>query len=290
MAHRERSQLWRTQNFLRHSADAARLVDDARLTSDDLVVEIGAGTGNITEQLAMRCRHVIAIEKDDALCRVLRQRLSGRTNVVIRCTDLSECPLPSRTYKVFSNPPFDVTAEIMMKLTRATLPPEDSFLVMQKEAAGRFSGQPKETLAALLLKPWFAPAVVHEFIPQDFAPAPGVDVVMFRLRKRGPPLVEERSGRLYRDFVTACFTAWQPTVDRALDRVLGRAVARALVDHVDLHLCVRPSELAFLGWLTLFRAFAQLPGGLTSRVAGAHAHERRQQERLHKSHRTRPIA
>ncbi|MDP9265717.1 MAG: rRNA adenine N(6)-methyltransferase family protein [Chloroflexota bacterium] len=290
MAQRKRSHLWRTQNFLRHSADAERLIERAGLTLDDLVVEIGAGAGNLTELLAVRCRRVVAIEKDEALCRALRHRLSSRTNVVIRCGNFRQFRLPRTPYKVFSNPPFDVTAEIVTTLTRATLPPKDAFLVMQKEAADRFMGRPKETLAALLLKPWFAPAVFHGFIPHDFAPAPGVDVVMFRLRKRGPPLIEEDLGRLYRDFVTACFTAWQPTVDRALARVLGQVATRALLAHVDIHLGVRPSELALAGWLSLFRAFAQLPASLTSRVAGANAHQRRQQRRLRKCHRTRRSA
>ena len=70
---------------------------------------------------------------------------------------------------------------IVTKLTSAARPPEDSYLIMQREDAERFAGRPRESLYALLLKPWFEPSILHTFRRTDFVPAPQVEAVMLRL-------------------------------------------------------------------------------------------------------------
>jgi 23S rRNA (adenine-N6)-dimethyltransferase len=289
MAPRSLSSLWRTQNFLRQPSVVDLLLDRSGIGPDDDVYDIGAGAGILTDRLAERCRRVFAVEKDPRLCAVLHARFAGRANVEVRCADALDLALPRRPYKVFASLPFDATAAILSRLLSAPVPPDDAFLVVQKEAAERFSGAPVETLVALLLKPWFAPTIEHHFRRADFAPAPGVDVVLLRLRKRGPPLLVDADGQLYRDFVSACFTAWQPTVGAALGRVLGRRPAAGVVAIAGVDAGARPTATSFPAWLRLFRAFLTA-GGPAARqaVAGAEARLRRQQAGLRKRHRTRP--
>ena len=288
MARHTRSTHWHTQNFLRDPALARALVDLAGLTAADLVYEIGAGTGTITAALADRCRAVIANEIDGPLCDALRLRFAPRRNVRIRCGDFLAEPLPHEPYKLFANPPFDITSAIIAKLAGAVRPPEDAFLVVQREAAARHRGVPDETLVGLLLKPFFAPSQVHRFERSDFVPAPSVEVVLLRLRKRGPPLVGPDDAQAYRDLVVSAFTAWRPTIGAALARPLGPRAARRLLDAADLDPAFRPAEVPFDAWLRLFAAFTRMPLALRSRVAGAEAHLRRQQAHLKKEHRSRP--
>ena len=282
MARRTRPAQWHTQNFLRDPALARVLVAQARLTRSDLVYEIGAGTGAITAALADRCRAVVANEIDGPLCDALRLRFAQRRNVRVRCGDFLAEPLPAEPYKVFANPPFDITSAIIAKLVGADRPPEDAFLVVQREAAARYCGVPEETLVGLLLKPFFAPSVVHRFRRHDFAPTPSVEVVMLRLRKRGPPLVAPEDAQAYRDLVVSGFTAWRPTISAALARSLGpRAVGR-LLDAADLDPALRPAQVPFDEWLRLFAAFTRMPDALRIRVAGADARLRRRQSHLQK--------
>ena len=287
MTARDRSTLWRSQNFLRRSDLVERLLDRSGIGPADVVYDLGAGTGALTEGLAARCRRVVAVEADPRLCALLRRRFADRPNVEVRCADVLDLPLPRRPYKVFANPPFDATAAIVTRLVGAPAPPLDTFLAVQWEAAERFLGVPTETLYALLLKPWFAPSVEHRFSRRDFEPAPGVDVVLLRLRKRGPPLVAAADARLYRDFVTACFTAWRPTLGDALARVVGPRLARAALRRAGVDPAPRPSATPFAAWLRLFSAFAALADGTARRaVDGAELGLRRQQARLRKRHRT----
>lgn len=284
-----RSDLTITQNFLRSPKLVSQLLRDSSIGPEDLVVEIGSGTGIITERLATSCRQVLAIEKDPALARGLRQRLARYENVALFETDILAFPMPISPYKVFSSIPFNVTAAIIGQLTSRASAPEDAFLIVQSEAAARFLGQPKESLAALLIKPWFEPTIVHRFRRHDFIPAPRVDVVMLRLRKRGPPLVAAHQTRQYRDFVTAVCTSWQPTIHASLAMIGGRPLARDLARQTKLDLNQPPMMLSFVAWLALFDAYAathrQRHG--EDRMIGAEQRLRDQQRQLKKDHRTR---
>jgi 23S rRNA (adenine-N6)-dimethyltransferase len=287
MASQGDSTLWRSQNFLLRATGLARLIERSGLDREDVVYEIGAGTGILTELLAVRVARVIAIEKDEALCQRLLQRFGRRPNVSVRCADFLEHRLPNAAYKVFANPPFDITAAIVSKLTSAAVPPNDAFLAVQREAAERYLGRPRVTLVSLVIFPFFETTIIHRFTREDFVPAPGVDVVMLRLRKRGPPLLAYSQRQLYRDFVSACFMAWRPTTGAALRRQLGASVASRLLTDVGLDPQERPSDVPLATWLELFARFARLPRDIHARVAGAGDRLSRQQRRLQKKHRTR---
>ena len=287
MARQTRSPKWHTQNFLRDPALARTLVDRAGLTDTDLVYEIGAGSGTITAALADRCQAVTANEIDGPLCDALRSRFADRPSVEVRCGDFLREPLPTEPYKVFANPPFDITSEIIAKLVGADRPPDDTFLFVQREAAARYRGLPNETLVGLLLRPFFVPSIVHRFQRDDFVPKPSVEVVMLRLRKRGPPLVMPEDAQPYRDLVVAGFTAWKPTIGAALARTFGPRAARRLLTAAGLDPALRPGQVPFEGWLRLHAQFARMPDALRSRVAGAEVRLRREQAHLRKEHRSR---
>jgi 23S rRNA (adenine-N6)-dimethyltransferase len=287
MAHQQRSTLWRTQNFLRSSVVLDPVLAGSGIQPRDLVLDIGAGTGTVTASLRAHGARVIAIEQDPRLCARLRDAFGADAQVTIECGDFLRARLPSTAYKVFASPPFDVTTAIVTKLTEAASAPEDAFLVVQLEAARRYIGHPSETLYALLLKPWFEPQLVHSFRRRDFTPAPAVDVVMLRLRKRGPPLIEPAQRQLYRDFVVAAFTAWRPSVRTALVRAIGSSSATRTLGHAGLTGSEKPSQVAFAGWLAIFEAFVAMTPDVTRRVLSAEERLRAQQRRLRKVHRTR---
>lgn len=284
---RRRNQLWRTQNFLANPQLAAKLVSLAQPGAHDVVYDLGAGSGALSAALARRSAHVIAIEHDPALVRRLRRRFHDVPNVVVRKGDILACHFPRSDYLVVANPPFDITADLVRKLTETGRPARDAYLVLQREAAQRFAGRPPTTLAAMLIAPWFSLRVLHEFRRRDFAPAPGVDAVFVRLHKRGPPLVVRGDEQLYRDFMTAAFSAWRPTIAAALAATLGRAAADRLLAHAAVDGQLRPSRLGVRGWLRLFREFRSAPLIIRQRVAGGEARAQRRRARVTKVHRTR---
>jgi 23S rRNA (adenine-N6)-dimethyltransferase len=243
--------------------------------------------GAITACLAARCRHVLAVEKDPVLADELRARFAHTPNVVLFASDFLSFPLPRSTYKVFANIPFNVTSAIVGKLTSGTSPPIDAYLGIQREAAHRFLGTPRETLVAVLLKPWFEPTVVHHFRPTDFVPAPGVEVVLLRLRRREAPLVAAADAALFGDLAAYAFTAWRPTVGEALALILPKRTVVDIERAAGVSLNRPPSAVPFEGWPALVAAFRAIAGQRVATVQGARAQLEQRQAGLVKIHRTR---
>ena len=125
--------------------------------------------------------NVIAIEKDARLFRSLRARFIGRTNVECHRGDAVTFRLPSGAFSVVSNVPYAATAAIVRRLLDAPGPPQEALLVLQREAAWKFAGVPRETLFSLQHKPWFDMRVVGG-VPRDaFVPRPRVASSLLRI-------------------------------------------------------------------------------------------------------------
>jgi 23S rRNA (adenine-N6)-dimethyltransferase len=277
--------LTNSQKFLRSRALVDRLIAASSIQPRDLVLDLGAGHGIITERLVQIGCRVIAVEKDPVLAARLRARF---TAVDVRRVDILELVLPSQPYTVFANIPFDTTTAIVQHLTRAACPPEDAYLVVQREAAERLVGAPRGTLVAASLAPWFEASVVHRFRRTDFAPMPRVEVVMLRLRKRGPPLVMPEHASLFRGFVVFLFTARQRSLANRLAQLLGRRRAAHLLRHLGLAPTSTPASLAPDEWLDLFSEFQTAANPRTQLlVSEAERRLRNQQRHLRKLHRTR---
>jgi 23S rRNA (adenine-N6)-dimethyltransferase len=277
-----------SQNFLRDPRLVAFLLDACGLNRGSTVYEIGPGTGIITEQLARRHQQVVAIEKDPQLAALLRRKFAETSNVTIHLGDFLDYRLPCTRYQVVANIPFNITSAIVAQLTAAACPPEVAHLVMQREAAETLMGWPHESLRTLYLKPWFEMDIVHRFRRTDFWPVPQVDVVMLRLRKRGPPLVRHLDRQGFRDFVAYVFTAWQPTVQQSLRHLITRKQLARLRGQVAFDMDVVPTSMTLEQWLDLYATFQLVASGRgRPAIVGCERRLALQQSRLQKSHRTR---
>jgi 23S rRNA (adenine-N6)-dimethyltransferase len=257
-SHGARSRPDLSQHFFRDPALVRNLVAGLPLKPFDLVVEIGAGDGIITEALAgLGCR-VIAIEKDLRLYLSLRRRFLGRTNVQCWHADFLTFRLPTVPYSVVSNVPFSVTAAVVRRLLGARPPPVDGFLVVQREAAEKFAGTPRETLFSLLNKPWFEISIMRLLRRDDFVPPPSVDCALIRFHRREQPIVTRASRRAYRGFVRAMFGRRGPNVYRALRGAFSARQVKRLSRELGFSAHSRPSDLSFDRWMALFRFYERV--------------------------------
>lgn len=280
MARDQRKRIINAQNFLIRPTLAHRIIEHAALEPGDFVLEIGSGRGILTRELAAVCRQVLTIEKDLTLADKLAREVRALGNVVLFAGDFLELPLPLTPYKVVANIPFNITTAIIAKLTDSPNPPEDATLVLQREAADRFLGQPRQTLIALLIQPWFDLSIAYRFRRADFVPPPEVDVVLLRFSKRGPPLIATEEAQGYRDFVTYGFTAWKPAIGIAYEGVSSRKQLNRIAEQSGVDLNLKPSEVSFEQWLRLYRAFTKVVSAEEQRaIAGAEERLRAQQAR-----------
>ncbi|BCX14635.1 MAG: ribosomal RNA small subunit methyltransferase A [Patescibacteria group bacterium] len=280
-------ELWQSQNFLRRPEFVASLVERTDITRDDLVIEIGPGKGIITQQLARRARRVIAVEIDKGLAGNLRASFQNSPNVEIVEADFLKWWLPREPYKVFSNIPFNMTADIVRRLTEDRNPPLVAYLIMQDKAAFRFMGRPKDSQTSILLKPWFEVEIVANIDRREFTPVPKINAVLAKFRKREQPLVKPEFCQWFRDFVVYGYNQWKPTILDAFREVFSPKQRNILERELRIR-GARPSDLTLEQWLKLFETFCvYVPSDKKEVVKGAEERLKRQQGSLKKRHRTR---
>jgi 16S rRNA (adenine1518-N6/adenine1519-N6)-dimethyltransferase len=121
------------------STPLERMVGHAELSRDDMVLEIGAGIGNLTLLLAARAGRVIAVERDRKLVKVLGERLKGHSNVELLRGDALRIELP-KFNKVVANLPHGIFSDITFRLLEQEF--ELTVLMYQREFAERLVAKP----------------------------------------------------------------------------------------------------------------------------------------------------
>jgi ribosomal RNA small subunit methyltransferase A len=257
METRQRKQISLAQNFLRNPKLVRRLVRMSKIGLSDTVYEIGPGNGIITAALASVARQVIAVEKDPELVRRLCERFRSVENVVIVEKDFLNYSFRDVDYKIFSNIPYNRTAQILRKILHERSNVCEAYLIMQKEAAKKFSGSPRETLCSILVKPFFEVQVLLQLKRTDFWPIPNVDSVLVSIKRRASPLINAHDVSPYRDFVRYSFERWKPNLRLALKNVFTYQQWKRLARDLDFPLNARPTELSVEQWVGLYRQFKQ---------------------------------
>lgn len=260
------------QHFLRRGALARSLVARTGLGPGDRVLEIGAGTGVLTEALAERGARIDALELDPELCGALRRRFAGSGAVRVRQADASTAPLPRDDYTVVGNLPFALTTALLRRLVEGEHPPRDVFAIVQREAALRYAGSPwaPESRTSLSWKPWWHIEILQDLRRTDFEPPPRVDSVLLWLGRRERGLVPAGERSLYRDFVASAFGRRGNTLSACCRSLLTSEQLKRGGRALRFSPGQRPSELAFEQWLGLYRIFAWHGGEPAhTRVRGA---------------------
>ena len=277
------------QNFLRSSRLARQLLAKTSISADDLVLDIGAGRGALTAPLSDRCRHVVAYEADPRVFRGLERRFRDSANVTLVQADFLTCGLPRGPYKVCANLPFNITADVVAKLTSGVDPPQDAYLVVQREAVKRFTVDRRKrfTLVACLLYPRWHTRVLAHIPATAFRPPPSVDAAQLHLRLRSKPMIAARHEALYRNLVTQGYVGGS-CLGAALRPLLTTRQLRRIASDLDLRLDQSPSHVRPEQWLALLRfVLAHRHQVNLAHIRRSHARLQNRQRRLHKSHRTR---
>jgi len=278
-----------SQNFLKDPALINKLLDKSSIGKKDIVYEVGPGKGVITQELAKRCLKVIGVEKDRKLYKRLKEIFFREHKIELKSGDFLEQKLPlEKRYKVFSNIPFNITTDIVRKLTCSPNPPEDCYLIIQKEAAQKYTGLPKETQFSLLLKPWFELKVLHYFQKIDFSPIPNVNVVLLQIKKREESLVKKIYTQPYRDFIVYGFNQRRPSLESSFKKIFTYKQFNKLSKNLKFNKLSKPRDLNFKQWISLFNYFLKgVENKKKSLIYGAEEQLKYQQSHLQKIHRTK---
>lgn len=282
------TKLSHSQNFLRDTGLVEKLVQKSSLTNKDVALEIGPGKGIITNILAKHSKNVVAVEADKNLYTELREKFASFSNVEIYYKNFLDFSLPKYEYKVFSNIPFNITADIIKKLLDNPNSPTDSYLIVQKEAAEKYGGFKSETLFSILHKPWFTFSKVYEFQRSDFSPRPAVDTVLFRIEKLEKPIIDNQNAEAFRDFVCFGFSSMKLNLKKGYKNIFGHVQFLRLATDFGFNPLVKPTDLNFEQWVGIFNYFLHNVEKFRQiKTTGAYEKLLAQQKSLQKIHRTR---
>ena len=250
---RRRSRRELGQNFLKDRRIARRIVAESGVGKDDLVVELGAGGGRLTCQLAKVAGLVVAVEYDPYWAQRLRERFADDGNVLVVHEDALKVELPEEPFTVVANVPFCNTTSILHRLLDdPTTPPECVYLVVQKQVALKHARRNPTTLKTLHWSPWYRFSAGLELPADAFHPKPQVAACLMVAAKRGPPLVQPCHRQLFLGLVRQAFKGRGNTVGTVLRPAFTRTQLRRLAKDNRFALDLPPSTLTVRQWARLF--------------------------------------
>ncbi|WP_407355965.1 16S rRNA (adenine(1518)-N(6)/adenine(1519)-N(6))-dimethyltransferase RsmA [Methanolobus sp. WCC5] len=192
------------QHFLIDERILDRIVSAADIRSDETILEIGAGIGNLTERLMEKAAHVFAIEKDPELVDVLKDRFKDNGKLTVIHADVLETDFPPFD-KVVSNLPYSISSQITFKLFRHHF--RLGILMYQYEFAERLvaTANSKDYSRLSVNAHYFADAAIIMKIPRSaFSPPPEVLSAVVEIKPR-PADFEVLDEKYFLDLVTAVF-------------------------------------------------------------------------------------
>lgn len=217
------------QNFLIDNNIVEKIVDSALVSEDDLVIEVGPGLGVMTEALAKKAGHVLAIEIDQKLIDPLSLITKNYNNISLINKDVlkvnidDEINMLSVKYgkiKVVANLPYYITTPVIMKFMEGSIPKLDSMVFMvQQEVADRMTAGPggKEYGALSIAVGYHSKAKKLFTVPPTcFIPRPGVDSCIIRLEIYKEPIIHVENQEYFFKVIKASFSQRRKTLANSL--------------------------------------------------------------------------
>lgn len=233
----------------------SQLVNCSNLNPSDTVVEIGPGRGIITQKLLDGDLRVIAIEKDRNLVSELRQKFSAYSNFTLINEDFLLWKLPQSPFKIFSNIPFSITAPIINKILKSPNKPSEMYLILQQEAAEKFSLSDNfNNQDSLLVAPFFDVEILGDIDRTAFTPKPQVNIVFTKFTLLSKPLIETQNYQQFRDFIIFGFNQWKPNIFEIYKKIFSYDQFKKINHQLKVN-SLKPTQLNLDQWLGLFSIY-----------------------------------
>jgi 23S rRNA (adenine-N6)-dimethyltransferase len=219
----------------------------------DLVLDLGAGEGVLTAELARRARHVHAIEIDPVLVAGLRSRFAATPNVEVVGDDALRIALPAEPFRVVANIPFSRTTAILRRLLDdPQVPIVRADLVVELDVAWKRARCSPSTALGAYWGAWWEFAILRRLDASAFAPLPGTDAGLLRITRRPEPLVAPADAAAYRALVTPAFERRAP-VRRTLRGTVSPLELKRLGRELGFAPDAPPWELDQHQWAGVYR-------------------------------------
>jgi len=248
------------QHFLTSPRTLRRIADAVEARPGETVVEIGAGLGALTEQLAERARRVVAVELDDALAGYLGERFAG-TNVEVVHGDALEldiAKLAGGPYAVAGNLPYRIAQPLLRRLLEARPAARRLVVMVQAEVAKSIVSKPGDaSLLGVSVQLYGEPKLLFRVPASAFYPPPKVQSAVVRVDVAPVPRAGVDDVEAFFHVARAGFSTRRKQLRNALANGLGLdgASAGALLAQAGVEPALRAQALAVEDWAAIARAW-----------------------------------
>ena len=247
------------QNFLINGEVIQDIIDYAKITKEDVVIEIGPGVGFVTEQLIKYAKKVIAIELDEEAIKELEKLNADNLEIIhndILKTDLSE--LCDESVKIVANIPYYITSPIIAHLlgeiddltNKNRCKIVDIILMVQEEVARRIVATEKSSgkqygLLTILAQFWAECEIIRVVGRKCFYPAPKVNSALVSLKVRKEPLLKLNDYSHFRKTIKAAFSQRRKTLKNCLtSQGFNKEKVEKAIKQLDLDENIRGEKLS----------------------------------------------
>ncbi|MDD5115817.1 MAG: 16S rRNA (adenine(1518)-N(6)/adenine(1519)-N(6))-dimethyltransferase RsmA [Candidatus Omnitrophica bacterium] len=245
------------QNFLADKNILSKMVSACAISGDDIVLEIGAGMGDLTQMLAQRAKEVYALEIDRRVFGALKQRLSAYPNCRLLEGDILKFDIArfarersyNRKIKVIGNIPYYISTPIIEHLIRYRTVIDTVFMTVQKEFARRVvasAGSKEYGSLSCFVRYYAEGRIIFEIKKGSFKPSPKVDSCFLSLKFREIPAVDVfGEGPLF-ELIRAAFNQRRKTLRNALKSYLDGALLENFLKDKGIDRNVRAERLTLV--------------------------------------------
>lgn len=257
------------QNFLVNPRILDKIVEAAEITKDDIILEIGPGTGNLTELLAEKvlqqgsgqAGRVIAVEKDHRLIDSLKKEMPNNVEIIeanILKLDITRVTLVLQgsplqlQYKIVGNIPYYITSHLLRTIFESWPQPKLIVFTVQKEVAQRIVAKPPDmSLLSLSIQFYSEPKIISYVSRGNFRPIPKVDSAILKLTTNDKRQTTDT--KKFFEIVRLGFSSKRKKLISNLAKKFDKIILEKAFNRLGLKETSRAEELSLDNWLDLVK-------------------------------------
>jgi dimethyladenosine transferase len=251
------------QNFLTSEEILKEIISKAKISKDDIILEIGPGIGTLTSKLLETGAEVISVEVDLELIRPLKERFFMYNNFTIISADILKIDIYSeivkileskgktlndKKIKVVANIPYYITTPIMFKLLESRNIVSEIYIMVQKEVAERICAKigTKESSSITYMVSYYTEYLWDIYVDKTkFIPSPKVDSKVIALKFRERPYPEVKNEELYFEIIRSAFLHRRKTFLNSISasNKIDKKIISNIMEELGIDLRIRAEKI-----------------------------------------------
>lgn len=251
------------QNFLTSEEILEEIISKAKISKDDIILEIGPGIGTLTSKLLETGAEVISVEVDLELIRPLKERFFMYNNFTIISSDILKIDMYSeivkileskgktlndKKIKVVANIPYYITTPIIFKLLESRNIVSEIYIMVQKEVAERICAKigTKESSSITYMVSYYTEYLWDIYVDKTkFVPSPKVDSKVIALKFREKPYPEVKNEELYFEIIRSAFLHRRKTFLNSISasNKIDKKIISNIMEELGIDLRIRAEKI-----------------------------------------------